>query len=149
MLWAGPAAAATPIQIGQISPTVFAESCKVGNIPQLASGAAPSYTVPRDGVITEWSHRGSPASPGSGGLQVWRSAGGSDYTLVGKSEIKNFATGVNSYPINLPVKAGDLLGLRVASSGTECFFIGHEGDAAGNGDSVSYTHLTLPTTPYV
>lgn len=135
VLLAGPAAAATPIQIGQISPTVFPESCDVGNVPQLATGPAPSYAVPSDGVITEWSHRGSPATPGSGGLQVWRSAGDSGYALVGKSEIKNFAAGVNSYPISLPVKAGDLLGLRVASSGTECFFIGHEGDVAGGGDS--------------
>jgi hypothetical protein len=129
-LLAGPAQAAT--QIGQISPGE-PEACTVGNIPQLATGTAPSYTVPSDGVITEWSHRGLAASPGSGGLQVWRSAGGSDYTLVGKSAIKTFAAGENSYPVNQPVKAGDVIGLRIASDGTGCYFTGGAGDVAGNG----------------
>ena len=86
-------------------------------------------------MITEWSHRGLTAYPGSGGLQIWRPAGGSSYTLVGKSAIESFSAGVNSFSADLPVKAGDLLGLRVDSSGTGCYFIGAEGDVAGDGDS--------------
>ena len=73
MLWAGPAAAATLIQIGQISPG-SREACSAGNIPQLATGAAPTFAVPSNGVITEWSHNGRAAFPGSGRLQIWRSS---------------------------------------------------------------------------
>ena len=120
------------VPVGQISPGE-PEACTVGNIPQIATGAAPSYTVSSDGVITEWSHNGRAVDPGSGGLQVWRSAGGSNYTLVGKSTIKAFVPGKNSFPINLAVKAGDLIGLRIASSGTGCYYYGGPGDVAGNG----------------
>ena len=92
--------------------------------------------MPSDGLITEWSHRGRIGTPGSGGLQIWRPAGGSNYTLVAKSGIENFSEGQNSYPTNLAVKAGDLLGLRVASADTGCYFATSEAlDIAGDGES--------------
>ena len=93
------------------------------NVLQFSVAGAPSYTVPSDGVITGWSHKGRSVSPGSGRLQVWRLVGGTVYTLVGRRNIEPFAASqINNFLTNIPVSAGDVLGFRASTVGTGCIF---------------------------
>ncbi len=120
VLWAGPAHAGTPIQLGEVGP---ATTCLSGSsFVQVSVGAPPSYSVPAAGTITSWSHQANDsASPGTGRLQVWRPAGGTSYTLVGRSGLRVFETSkLSTFATDIPVKAGDVLGLRLHSGAPAC-----------------------------
>jgi hypothetical protein len=117
------------ITLGQVAPS--ASVCDAGNYVQVGATTAP-YTVPAPGgVITSWSHHGKSAPAGAGRLQVWRRVPGTgDFTLVGRSAIQPFAAGVvNSFPTEIPVSAGDRLGMHVGDSNTGCAGPGGLGDA--------------------
>jgi hypothetical protein len=129
VLWAGPAQAGTPIQLGQLSQGDPGTCGIVTNLVQAAVAGPPSYTVPSDGVITSWSHRGNDIAPGTGRLQLWRPAGGTNYTLVGRSEIEAFVAGVvDTFATDIPVSTGDVLGFRSDTAGTGCSGAGGVGD---------------------
>jgi hypothetical protein len=129
VLWAGPAQAGTPIQLGQLSQGDPGTCGIVTNLVQAAVAGPPSYTVPSDGVITSWSHRGNDIAPGTGRLQLWRPAGGTNYTLVGRSEIEAFVAGVvDTFATDIPVSTGDVLGFRSDTAGTGCTGAGGVGD---------------------
>jgi hypothetical protein len=129
VLWAGPAQAGTPIQLGQLSQGDPGTCGRVTNLVQAAVAGPPSYTVPSDGVITSWSHRGNDIAPGTGRLQLWRPAGGTNYTLVGRSEIEAFVAGVvDTFATDIPVSTGDVLGFRSDTAGTGCTGAGGVGD---------------------
>lgn len=129
VLWAGPAQAGTPIQLGQLSQGDPGKCGVVTNVVQAAVAGPPSYTVPSDGVITSWSHRGNDIAPGTGRLQLWQPAGGTNYTLVGRSEIEAFVAGaVDTFATDIPVSTGDVLGFRSDTAGTGCSGAGGVGD---------------------
>ena len=118
---AGPAGAAT--QLGQVSPADPPDSpeCAGANSAQVSTSLL-LYTVPSPGVITSWSHRGNDGSAGSGRVQLWSPAGGTTYTLVGRSEAESFTPGVvGTYATRIAVNAGDLLGLRT-EAGAGCYY---------------------------
>ncbi|HET7443075.1 MAG TPA: IPT/TIG domain-containing protein [Solirubrobacterales bacterium] len=92
----------------------------------VAAGA--SYTVPAPGgVLTSWSTN---AGPGAGQLlelKVIRPTGAGSFTVVGADGLRALAPSVvNTFPINIPVQAGDIVGLHVASefesAPTSCYF---------------------------
>ncbi len=78
--------------------------------------------MPADGTITSWSHQANDsATPGTGRLQVWRPAGGTSYSLVGRSGLRVFLTDVlSTFATKIPVKAGDVLGFRLHSGAPAC-----------------------------
>jgi hypothetical protein len=120
-----PSAASAATQIGQL-PTGDPEAfCPAGrNQVQSSIAAGTPYEVPAEGgVITSWQHRGDMTTPGSGRLQVWRRAGGTSFSLVGRSELEVWLAGeLNSFPTQIPVSGGDLLGLRTHTSSDGCAF---------------------------
>ena len=129
VLCVGPAQAGTPIQLGQLSQGDPGTCGIVTNLVQAAVAGPPSYTVPSDGVITSWSHRGNDIAPGTGRLQLWRPAGATNYTLVGRSEIEAFGAGaVDTFATDIPVSTGDVLGFRSDTAGTGCSGAGGVGD---------------------
>ena len=75
----------------------------------------PGLQVPFDATLTSFS-----VNAGSAGgivkLRVLRPAAPGQYTGAGTSPPKTLSTGVNSFAVSLPVKAGDLLGLDNESS---------------------------------
>jgi len=114
--WVLPGRAGAATQLGQVAPAPLLSSS--GNFTQLQTATIP-YTVPLPGgVITGWSHRGTPEddSAGSGRLQVWRQVGmTNDFSLVGRSDLESFAVGVlNLFTTRVPVSGGEMLGLRAA-----------------------------------
>jgi hypothetical protein len=118
---------AAAIQLGELAPGDPEDCGADRNNVQAATGPGPSYEVPADGVLTRWRHRGNPPDGGSGRLQVWRHAGGTSYELVGRSALRQFAAGANSFPTSIPVREGDLLGLR-GDAAAGCTFGASAGD---------------------
>ncbi len=125
------AEAAAAIQLGQVSPDDPPDCGGTPNNVQAETGPSPSYEAPVDGTITRWSHTGDPDGAGSGRLQVWRRAEGTNYTLVGRSSLKTFTPGANSYATSIPVKKGDLLGLQ-SDAEAGCMFGAEVGDLVRN-----------------
>jgi hypothetical protein len=83
---------------------------------QTASSGAP-YSAPDPGVITSWSFRAD-ATPPQLKLEVARPAGGNDYTTVGVSSAQTpTANTLNTYPVRIPVQAGDVIGLYLLIAG--------------------------------
>jgi hypothetical protein len=121
---AAPVGAAT--QLGQLAPAGPEElGCSSSNdFLQVSVSSGNSYEVPSSGVITQWSHKGDDdGDAGIGRLQVWTPAGGADFTLAGRSELQAFVPGVvNEFQIRIPVRQGDLLGMRSASAELGCYF---------------------------
>lgn len=92
----------------------------------VTSGA--SYTVPAPGgVLTSWSTN---AGLGAGqvlGLKVIHPIGVNSYTVVGVDGPRPLAPSVvNTFPVSIPVQAGDIVGLHVPgeleSKASACYF---------------------------
>jgi RTX calcium-binding nonapeptide repeat (4 copies) len=75
------------------------------------------YSAPTDGVITRWSFQ-APATPPQLKFKVGRPAGGDSFTMIGQSElVVPVADVLNSYFVQIPVNAGDIIGLWTATNG--------------------------------
>ena len=120
LIGAGPTRAGTTIQLGQVGPAT--QCLSGGTFIQASVAEAPSYTVPSDGRITSWSHQANDSStPGTGRLQVLRPTGGLSYTLVARSVHRAFVSDLlNTFPVDIPVKAGDIIGFRLNSGLPAC-----------------------------
>jgi len=106
------------ITVGQLfTPT---GSCG-GPITYLVTGVASgtAYGVPSTGVITSWSFQdGATPVPGLK-LKVGRLTGGSNYMITAEATAgSQMPNHVNTYPANIPVQAGDLVGLY--QNGGDC-----------------------------
>ncbi len=104
-------------------------TCGMGdNIVQTAVQGPPDYAVPTGyGVITSWSFQGS----GTGKLIVMRPVTAPDqFIFVGKSQAETLNnTMVVTYPTQIPVQPGDVIGMRMDTLGSTCFVNGAVGDA--------------------
>lgn len=130
-------AVAAPVTIGQLAPPSPSATCNgAGELIQTAVAAGNAYTVPTAGVITFWSTN---AAAGTGQLfkmKVFRLVSGTTYTIVAHDGPRLLASGAfNQFPVNIPVQAGDLVGMHEYASGTvpnACeFTTGLSGDVNG------------------
>ena len=81
-----------------------------------SGAAAPELQVPFDGTVTSFSVNAG-STGGKVQLRVLRPAGGGQFTGAGTSPAETLtATGVNTFAVSLPVRAGDVLGLDNSSS---------------------------------
>lgn len=111
-------AASAQVVVGQLAPGVSPSlECEYSNPydefqTSVSSGA--SYTVPASGVLTSWSTN---AGAGFGqllGLKVFRPIGGGLFQVVGHDGPRLLTPSVvNTFPVNIPVLAGDILGLAI------------------------------------
>jgi hypothetical protein len=125
---AAPAGAAT--EIGQLAPGSSDDCGLTVNTVQATIAGPPSYEVPGPGgVITSWSIK-EDVTASMARLQLWRPAGGTTFTLVGRSELESTTAGnVSTFTTQIPAEEGALLGLRVATGELSCaFFTGSTGD---------------------
>lgn len=97
---------------------------------QTAVSSGNSYTVAAAGVITSWGfHNGIDALPGLK-LKVARPQSGGGYLFVGEAAAgtQNLHA-LNTYPANIPVQAGDIIGIFVGSPFGHCgTFTSNSGD---------------------
>ena len=94
---------------------------------------SPSYAVPAGGgVITQWSHQVSDTVPTATlRLKVFRETSSQMYRTVGHSAVEPLgAPGLRSFLTQISVQAGDVLGLRTGTSGSDCVRTGQTGDVA-------------------
>ena len=138
-----PAVAATTIGQTFTPP----ENCS-SNIVHLATGSPGNqYIAPSDGVITSWRYQ-APASPPQLEFKVARTAGGSNFTIVGESAaVAPSPSTLNSFAIRLSVRAGDVLGLYTPATGGPCsqavggFDLHYATGNQAPGSTTSYTFL--------
>jgi len=85
-------------------------------VPFHLNQSSPELQVPADGTVTSFSVNAGSAG-GKVRLRVLRPASGGRYTGAGTSPEETLATtGVNTFDVSLPVRAGDVLGLDNDSS---------------------------------
>jgi hypothetical protein len=125
------ASASAQVVLGQAPPdSGSAEICEFDQgydefQTSVSSGAG--YTVPAPGgLVTSWSTQ---AGPGDGQrlmFKVFRPAGAGVLSVVGHDERALTPNALNTFPIGIPVQAGDVIGLHVfgksESAVTQCAF---------------------------
>jgi hypothetical protein len=109
-----------------------------------------AYQTPA-GVITSWSHNGSPIAPGNAKLIVARptSAPG-QYLVVWLTAAFGFSPGSQSFPTQIPVQAGDVIGLKSVTGIGTCRGLPPFGTTAeqspGSGDPQMWQVNSFPMT---
>ena len=104
-------AQAAPVTVGQLF--VPDTNCSAGDtLLQSGVSSGNTYAIPTPGVVTSWSVQEAATTISGLKLKVARPAGGINFTIVGESS----ATGqtvntVNTYPANIPVQPGDIIGI--------------------------------------
>ena len=124
---AAPATAAT-MDLGQVAPAGSSDVCFGCTDIQTASAAnAPSVTVPAGSwTVTSWSIRSGTTTDGFDRLEIWRPEA-TNFRLIAQSNEESIVhlagTGaIRTFNANIPVQAGDVLGIRTGFP---------PGDAAG------------------
>jgi hypothetical protein len=98
-------------------PATPSDACDAGLTYLQTGSIGASYTAPTAGVITEWSFRAD-ATPPQLKIKMGRPEGGNAYTIVGASSVQApVANGLNSFPAQIPVQAGDVLGVTPVMTG--------------------------------
>ena len=133
-LTASASSATASVTIGQLAPDLGPgmppiTACGADRdsvIPEVASGN--SYVFPGAGVITSWSHNAAAGDLQMLGLKVLRHLGGAEFLVVAQNGPRALAAGsLNTFPVNIPVLAGDILALNTGPPGapaTACEFDG-------------------------
>jgi hypothetical protein len=120
LILAAAASSASAATIGQVSPSTDL-ACQAGfDWVQAASAGNPSYEVPSGGkTITSWSTNAWTNAGEKMEFKVFRPTGAhGGYSVVGHDGPRDLAPGTtNTFPVNIPVKPGDLLGLHTTTTG--------------------------------
>jgi hypothetical protein len=109
----GSAQADPPNDFGNSCTAVIGPTNVTAVMTSKGAGNSLPITAPSTGVITK-ARFAFPAYPGTAPMivKVLRSAGAANqFTVVAQSEAVNVPTGVNTFPVRVPVTAGDLLGM--------------------------------------
>ncbi len=106
--------ASAAMTIGQLAPGDSpAANCNAGPLDLFNTDAAYVVTVP--GVITSWTHNAGAGAGQTLKMKVFHSIGGLGYRVVahdGPRAITPQGTDGNTFEVNIPVQAGDFLGLN-------------------------------------
>ena len=103
------------------------------------------YVVPADGVITSWSFQAN-GTPPTLKFKVGRAQGGTVFTIVGESDLQTPApNALNTYPVQIRVQAGDLIGFFDAVDGTCGSFAAGYAAQLGVGDVPPGSSASFPT----
>jgi hypothetical protein len=113
------AGANAAVTVGQLFTPTFS-SCLAGTALQtVVSGNG--YAVSSPGVITSWSWEDGDTTDVGLEFKVGRHVSGDDYTIVGSSVAGTQAPNtVVSFPVRIPVKAGDVIGVFVNGGSGDC-----------------------------
>jgi hypothetical protein len=106
------------VTVGQLGPGGSGAACGSDFDflqPTVTSGN--SYVMPYDGTITSWATRASSTAGAQLTLKVFRGTGGADYQVVGHAGPQVLQpNALDTFPANIAVKAGDVLGTAVPES---------------------------------
>ena len=112
------------VTVGQLDPGGSPAGCGADFDflqPTVTSGN--SYVIPYPGTITSWATRANSTAGLQMTLKIFRAVSGLTYQVVGHAGPQTLQPSqVNSFPANLAVKPGDVLGVNVPTAGTACLF---------------------------
>jgi hypothetical protein len=143
--------------LGQTNPEVpfVVTSCKPSegyDEFQVEVSSGTQYRVPSAGVITSWSTQAGPELGQLYALKLYRitgdtTPGAGTYTVLGHDNRSLVASVLNTFPVSIPVQAGDLIGTHVfqesESARSDCLF-----DTGLTGDQIRYSSgNALDNTP--
>lgn len=111
-------AVAAPATIGQLAPPSPPTACNgSGELIQTAVAAGNAYTVPTAGVITSWSTNAATGTGQMFKMKLFRLVSGTTYAIVAHDGPRPLASGAfNEFAVNIPVQAGDVLGMHEYAS---------------------------------
>jgi hypothetical protein len=111
----GPPSAGAATQIGE----TFTPNLTDANVTEIQSGSPGNrYAAPFPGVITSWSFQASASPPPQLKFKVGRHVAGNDFKIVGEEGPHAPSAGLlNTYPAQIAVQAGDLIGLHFNGTG--------------------------------
>lgn len=140
-----PSGASAQITLGQLAPPE-ADACTFVDPYdeiQLSVSSGPGYAVPAPGgVLTSWSARAT-ATPGqSMGLKVFRPLAGQFLVVAVDGPRLLTPGGVNTFPISIPVQAGDIIGLTLPVNTPSSVYCGFE--TTSSGDVMAYEKGNVP-----
>jgi IPT/TIG domain-containing protein/PASTA domain-containing protein len=120
-LLATAAAQASTIAVGSVLPTTFS-STQFGQVETFFNTALPekgaNLVSPVTGAIVRWRVQGAKGGPFY--LRVLRPTGSGAYTAIGTSSgATPSGTGLQTFTANLPIRAGDLIGVDPTSATDE------------------------------
>lgn len=137
--------ASAQVTLGQLATaTTPTFNCAVGATPydelQTSVAAGNSYVAPSSGVITSWSTQVG-TNPGQTlGLKVYRATGPGTFLVVGQDGPRALTSGLNTFPVNIPVQTGDILGIFLPPNvHSECTF-----ETGQAGDVISWQEGNAP-----
>lgn len=116
------ATAQAQVTIGQLAPsgTPVSECEYPGPYDEVQTAVASGngYTAPVSGVLTSWSTNAGLGPNQQLGLKVFRRTGPNTFLVVA-SDLRPIASNVlNTFPVSIPVQAGDLIGLHIPAETT-------------------------------
>src|SRR5262245_12861234 len=112
--------AGAAVTLGELVDPSTSMGCPTTQVQVRAAPGSNSYEVPASGTITSWSTFVVPPTGETRGLKVFRKADPpADYQVIGQSDHVTLTTlGTQTFPTNIQVKPGDLLGMY--SPGDHC-----------------------------
>lgn len=136
--------ASAQITVGQLAtattPTFNCEYVSPYDELQTSVAAGNSYVVPTAGVITSWSTQVGLVPGQILGMKVYRAAGIGTYQVVGQDGPRGLTGGLNTFPVNIPVQAGDILGIFLPPNAhSDCGF-----ETGFAGDGISWQEGNAP-----
>jgi hypothetical protein len=117
------ATASAQLTVGQLAPSSNPEAtCEYGapyDEFQVSVATGNSFVMPSAGVITSWSTLAGGEPTGQVmGMKVFRRIGAGAYFVVGQ-DVRALTPGlIDTYPVAIPVQAGDILGVTLPAEGT-------------------------------
>jgi hypothetical protein len=136
------------VTIGQVVPAAVA-CADNNNWAQTSVASGNGYTVPGTGTITSWSHSAGTGLGQTMTMKIWRQVAGLSYTAVGHDGPRTLTPSVvNIFPTSIPVKPGDILGLRSGMNVSACLSGITSGDSllGGADDTVDGEQADFPST---
>ncbi len=109
------ASAEADVTVGQVGPPNPESWCNLGQTDtlQLAVASGASYVVPQAGTLTSWSTSAGPGVGQTEALKVYRPVSGTTYTVLAQDLPQPLVPSVlNTFPVDIPVQAGDVVGLN-------------------------------------
>ncbi len=136
--------AGAQITMGQLAtattPTFNCEYVQPYDELQTSVAAGNSYVAPSAGVITSWATQVG-TNPGQVlGLKVYRAVSAGTFLVVGQDGPRALTSGLNTFPVNIPVQAGDILGIFLPPNvHSDCGF-----ETGLTGDVISWQEGNAP-----
>lgn len=115
-----PAGAQAQTTVGRTPSFVPLAKCGGPNadiIPLSSRPGSNPYIVPGAGVITSWSTFAAPSVGQTMKLKVFRPLGGTNYQVLAQNLRPLNASVLNTFPVSVPVQAGDVVGLNDQTAG--------------------------------